>query len=125
MAKSKWTWSDDHDGFLVRLLLPRLQAWRSRWHVGRDAVDGPFDDDDDPADPAGIEVSLLGPADEDGERRRTDKPAKAQVAALERLPEDESALDEAIAENRIKPGDLVVMSGFGAGLAWGTALFRW
>jgi 3-oxoacyl-[acyl-carrier-protein] synthase-3 len=35
------------------------------------------------------------------------------------------ALDEAMAENRIKPGNLVVLSGFGAGLAWGTAVMRW
>jgi len=35
------------------------------------------------------------------------------------------ALDEALAEGRIKPNDLVVMSGFGAGLAWGTAVMRW
>jgi 3-oxoacyl-[acyl-carrier-protein] synthase-3 len=35
------------------------------------------------------------------------------------------ALDEAVSERRIKPGDLVVLSGFGAGLAWGTALLRW
>jgi 3-oxoacyl-[acyl-carrier-protein] synthase-3 len=35
------------------------------------------------------------------------------------------ALDEAMAEERIKPGDRVVLSGFGAGLAWGTAVMRW
>jgi 3-oxoacyl-[acyl-carrier-protein] synthase-3 len=35
------------------------------------------------------------------------------------------ALDEAAAEGRVKPGDLVVLSGFGAGLAWGTAVIRW
>jgi 3-oxoacyl-[acyl-carrier-protein] synthase-3 len=35
------------------------------------------------------------------------------------------ALDEAIAEKRINPGDHIVMSGFGAGLVWGTTLFRW
>jgi 3-oxoacyl-[acyl-carrier-protein] synthase-3 len=35
------------------------------------------------------------------------------------------ALDEAMAEGRIKPGNLVVMSGFGAGLAWGTCVWRW
>jgi 3-oxoacyl-[acyl-carrier-protein] synthase-3 len=35
------------------------------------------------------------------------------------------ALDEALAEGRIHPGNLVVLSGFGAGLAWGTALMRW
>jgi 3-oxoacyl-[acyl-carrier-protein] synthase-3 len=35
------------------------------------------------------------------------------------------ALDEAVAEGRIKPGNLIVLSGFGAGLTWGTALIRW
>jgi 3-oxoacyl-[acyl-carrier-protein] synthase-3 len=35
------------------------------------------------------------------------------------------ALDEAIAEGRIQPGNLVLLSGFGAGLAWGTAVMRW
>jgi 3-oxoacyl-[acyl-carrier-protein] synthase-3 len=35
------------------------------------------------------------------------------------------ALDEAIAEGRLKEGQLVVLSGFGAGLTWGTALVRW
>jgi 3-oxoacyl-[acyl-carrier-protein] synthase-3 len=35
------------------------------------------------------------------------------------------ALDEALAEGRLKRGQLAVLSGFGAGLAWGTALMRW
>jgi 3-oxoacyl-[acyl-carrier-protein] synthase III len=35
------------------------------------------------------------------------------------------ALDEAFRAGRIKPGDTLLMSGFGAGLTWGTALFRW
>jgi len=35
------------------------------------------------------------------------------------------ALDEALAENRLKDGELALFSGFGAGLAWGTALVRW
>jgi 3-oxoacyl-[acyl-carrier-protein] synthase-3 len=35
------------------------------------------------------------------------------------------ALDEAVAEGRVQPGQLVVLSGFGAGLAWGTAVMRW
>ncbi len=35
------------------------------------------------------------------------------------------ALDEAMQERRVKPGQLVTMCGFGAGLAWGTALMRW
>lgn len=35
------------------------------------------------------------------------------------------ALDEAVGDSRICPGDLVVMSGFGAGLTWGTLVMRW
>jgi 3-oxoacyl-[acyl-carrier-protein] synthase-3 len=35
------------------------------------------------------------------------------------------ALSEAVQENRVRPGGLMVMSGFGAGLAWGTAVMRW
>lgn len=35
------------------------------------------------------------------------------------------ALDEALAEGRLKEGQLAVFSGFGAGLAWGTAVMRW
>jgi 3-oxoacyl-[acyl-carrier-protein] synthase-3 len=35
------------------------------------------------------------------------------------------ALDEALQEGRIKPGQLVVLSGFGAGLTWGTTVMRW
>jgi 3-oxoacyl-[acyl-carrier-protein] synthase-3 len=35
------------------------------------------------------------------------------------------ALDEAFRSGRIRPGDYVLFSGFGAGLAWGTVLMRW
>jgi 3-oxoacyl-[acyl-carrier-protein] synthase III len=35
------------------------------------------------------------------------------------------ALDEAFQEGRINRGDTLLLSGFGAGLAWGTALFRY
>jgi 3-oxoacyl-[acyl-carrier-protein] synthase-3 len=35
------------------------------------------------------------------------------------------ALDEAISEGRVQPGNLLVLSGFGAGLAWGTVVLRW
>lgn len=35
------------------------------------------------------------------------------------------ALDEAAAEGRVKAGELAVLSGFGAGLTWGTAVVRW
>jgi 3-oxoacyl-[acyl-carrier-protein] synthase-3 len=35
------------------------------------------------------------------------------------------AISEALAQGRIKPGDHVLMVGFGAGLTWGACLFRW
>src|SRR5205807_9249549 len=35
------------------------------------------------------------------------------------------ALDEAVGEGRLKPGQLAVLSGFGAGLSWGTTVMRW
>ncbi len=35
------------------------------------------------------------------------------------------ALDEARAEGLIQPGHKLILSGFGAGLSWGTAIFRW
>jgi 3-oxoacyl-[acyl-carrier-protein] synthase-3 len=34
-------------------------------------------------------------------------------------------LDEAFNAGRINRGDTILLSGFGAGLAWGTGLFRW
>ena len=35
------------------------------------------------------------------------------------------ALDEAFQQGRIKPGNHILFSGFGGGLAWGTVLIRW
>lgn len=35
------------------------------------------------------------------------------------------ALDEALSENRLQAGQTAILSGFGAGLAWGTAVLRW
>jgi len=35
------------------------------------------------------------------------------------------ALDEALKQNKIKKDDLIVISGFGAGLTWGTVVVKW
>jgi 3-oxoacyl-[acyl-carrier-protein] synthase-3 len=35
------------------------------------------------------------------------------------------ALAEAADDGRIKEGDLVLLSGFGAGMTWASALLRW
>ena len=34
-------------------------------------------------------------------------------------------LDEAVRDGRVQSGQLIASSGFGAGLSWGAALFRW
>src|SRR2546427_11015143 len=35
------------------------------------------------------------------------------------------ALDEALAEGRLKRGDLLVLTAFGSGFTWGSAAIRW
>ena len=35
------------------------------------------------------------------------------------------ALDEAVRNGKVKPGDTIASSGFGAGLTWGAAIFQW
>lgn len=35
------------------------------------------------------------------------------------------ALTEAVEEGRIRPGDTLALAGFGAGLSWGAAIWRW
>ena len=35
------------------------------------------------------------------------------------------ALDECVREGRVKTGDMVLMTAFGAGLVWGSVLLRW
>jgi 3-oxoacyl-[acyl-carrier-protein] synthase III len=35
------------------------------------------------------------------------------------------ALDEAVRDGRIKPGQLILLEAFGAGFTWGSALIRW
>ena len=35
------------------------------------------------------------------------------------------ALDDAVRQDKIQSGDLIATAGFGAGLTWGSAIFRW
>lgn len=35
------------------------------------------------------------------------------------------ALDEAVRRGDIKPGQVIAMAGFGAGLSWASAIVRW
>ena len=57
-------------------------------------------------------------------------PPDRMYAVLERFGNASSAslpiaLDYAVREGRIAPGDLVLLGTFGGGLTWGTALVRW
>lgn len=35
------------------------------------------------------------------------------------------ALDEAVRTGKVKKGDVIACAGFGAGLSWGSAIFKW
>ena len=35
------------------------------------------------------------------------------------------ALAEAVRDGKVKPGDIIAVAGFGAGLSWGAAVLRW
>jgi 3-oxoacyl-[acyl-carrier-protein] synthase-3 len=35
------------------------------------------------------------------------------------------ALDEAVRSGKVKKGDVIACSGFGAGLSWGACIYRW
>ena len=57
-------------------------------------------------------------------------PSKKVLSNLEHYGNTSAAtiplmLDEAVRDQRIKSGDLIACSGFGAGLSWGAALFYW
>ncbi len=62
--------------------------------------------------------------------KRFDLPYERFITNLDRYGNTSSAsiplaLDEAVKEGRIKPGDNVLLSSFGAGLAWGSMVLRW
>jgi 3-oxoacyl-[acyl-carrier-protein] synthase-3 len=64
-----------------------------------------------------------------GISERLDIPLERFVVNIERYGNTSSAsipiaLDEAVRDGRIKPGDNVVMSALGAGISWGSALVR-
>lgn len=61
---------------------------------------------------------------------RLDIPAERVLSNLQEYGNTSAAsiplaLDEAVRQGRIRNGDLIAASGFGAGLTWGAAIFRW
>lgn len=62
--------------------------------------------------------------------RRMGLPMEKFMVNLDRYGNTSSAsipiaLDEAVKTGRIRPDDVVVLTGFGAGLAWGSVVMRW
>lgn len=62
--------------------------------------------------------------------KRLDVPMDKVVTILQRTGNTSAAsiplaLDDAMASDRIKEGDLVLFAGFGAGMTWASALVRW
>lgn len=81
------------------------------------------------------DVSLLVPHQAnlriiDAARKRLGLPTEKVVVNLDRYGNMSSAsipvaLDEAIQENRVQKGDIIVLVGFGGGLTWGGSVIRW
>jgi 3-oxoacyl-[acyl-carrier-protein] synthase-3 len=66
----------------------------------------------------------------DAVRERLGVPAEKVYSNIDRVGNTSSAsipicLDECVRSGRIKKGDLILMSAFGAGVTWGSVLVRW
>ncbi|KEF42469.1 MAG: 3-oxoacyl-ACP synthase [Cyanobium sp. CACIAM 14] len=84
-------------------------------------------------DPAAVDWLLLHQANQrilDAVAERFAMPASKVLSNLAAYGNTSAAtiplmLDEAVRDGRVGAGDLIASSGFGAGLSWGAALFRW
>jgi 3-oxoacyl-[acyl-carrier-protein] synthase III len=66
----------------------------------------------------------------DGARRKLGLPSEKVVMTIDRHANTSAAsiplaLDEAVADGRIKPGQLLLLEALGGGLSWGASLLRW
>jgi 3-oxoacyl-[acyl-carrier-protein] synthase-3 len=66
----------------------------------------------------------------DAAAKRLGIPIESFICNIDRYGNTSSAtiplaLDEAVRAGRVKPGDHIMLSSFGAGLAWGTMVMRW
>ncbi|MGH9027802.1 MAG: beta-ketoacyl-ACP synthase III [Acidimicrobiia bacterium] len=62
--------------------------------------------------------------------QRLGVPAERTIINIERYGNTSAAsiplaLTEAVDDGRVRPGNLVLLSGFGAGMTWGSAVLRW
>ena len=84
-------------------------------------------------DPAAIDWLLLHQANQrilDAVAERFAVPPERVLSNLAAYGNTSAAtiplmLDEAVRDGRVRPGQLLASSGFGAGLSWGAALLRW
>ena len=105
-----------HEAYLRLVGAEKVQRWDSRGHFFAAAAEA-------------MRRILLNRARDKkrgkrgGQRRRVDLD---QIdIAVNTSDEELIALDEALSEGLIQPGNLIVMSGFGGGLTWGSAVLRW
>jgi 3-oxoacyl-[acyl-carrier-protein] synthase III len=66
----------------------------------------------------------------DAVRERLNVPPEKVYSNISRIGNTSSAsipicLDECVRSGRIKKGDLILLSAFGAGVTWGAVLMRW
>lgn len=66
----------------------------------------------------------------DAVAKRLDIPTEKVISNLSQYGNTSAAsiplaLDQAVRQGKIKPGQLIASSGFGAGLSWGAAIFHW
>ena len=62
--------------------------------------------------------------------RRLDIPMEKTVVTIDKTANNSAAtvpiaLDTAVSDGRIAPGDILLMSGFGFGMTWASAVIQW
>ena len=103
--------------FATRILVQSAQALLERCGVSIDEVDVYV--------PHQANTRII-----DHATRKLGVPSERVVINVDRYGNTSSgsiplALADAAADGRLRPGELVLMTGMGAGLTWGSALMRW
>ena len=83
--------------------------------------------------PSGIDLFVAHQANTriiDAVMSRLEMPRERAAITLDRTGNTSAAsipiaLDDAVTTGRVKPGDLVMLCGFGAGMTWATQIWKW
>lgn len=135
------SWSLDSDGSLERLLYCEHDGGKLKMigkEVFRSAVNYMVDTSKDALDKAGVsidDIALVVPHQAnvriiDAACRRMGVPIERVAVVLDHTGNSSSAtiplaFVEAESQGRVSPGDLVLMTGFGAGMSAASAVIRW